>query len=128
MTLAALALLGLALGTCLAVAIRLRRRYRGRAILWQWGRVERVRHGLTGSDVFDDEPATVAYVDFRYWLRLRPNPGWNLPGLGYYSRARGRRPLVRFTENAPAALVVVEPAPPAPASDDPYAHLHREGE
>lgn len=66
-----------------------------KARIWQFGKVECSRPGRKDHAYFADEPDEVAYVDYRWWIRLRPNPGFNLPLLGYYSRARGwhrRRP------------------------------------
>lgn len=57
----------------------------------QWGRYERTRPGLKGHPEFADEPDEVTVTDYRYWLRLSPNPGFNLPLLGYWSRSRGKR-------------------------------------
>lgn len=60
-------------------------------MLLQWGRFINSRPGIVDHLRFDDEPPVVEFEDFRYWIRTRPNPGFNLPALGYWSRARGRR-------------------------------------
>lgn len=62
-----------------------------KAILWQFGKFINTRPGLKGSDQWHDEPDVVEFVDYKYWIRLRPNPGFNLPVLGYWSQAKGRK-------------------------------------
>lgn len=59
--------------------------------IWQWGKFTNTRPGLKNHPELDDEPDEVEYVDYRYWIRLRPNPGFKLPLLGYWSRHYGRR-------------------------------------
>lgn len=79
--------------TALALAVLAIHRLRkpGMAIL-QWGRFTNTRPGIRGHKVWSDEAEVVEYVDYRYWIRLRPNPGFNLPRpLGYWSRSRGRQ-------------------------------------
>lgn len=59
--------------------------------LYQWGKVNASRPGIKNHPKFDDEADEVEYVDYRYWVRLCPNPGFDLPVIGYWSRANGRR-------------------------------------
>jgi hypothetical protein len=61
-----------------------------RMILLQWGKFTNTRLGIKGHRNWTDEPDIVEYPDFKYWVRLKPNPGFNLPKIGYYSRAKGR--------------------------------------
>lgn len=60
-------------------------------IIWQFGRFINTRPGVQGHEVWSDEPYVVEFVDFKYWIRLRPNPGFNLPILGYWSQSKGRK-------------------------------------
>lgn len=60
-------------------------------LMLQWGRFINRRDGIKGHPNWSDEPDVVEYVDFKWWIRLRPNPGINLPAIGYWSRANGRR-------------------------------------
>ena len=62
-----------------------------RPLMLQWGRFVGERAGTTDPerDIHEDE--IVHYEDFRYWLRLSPNPGINLPVIGYWSKANGRK-------------------------------------
>ena len=59
--------------------------------MWQFGHFVNTRPGLQERGLPVDEPEIVEYDDYRYWIRVRPNPGVNLPLLGYYSRQKGRR-------------------------------------
>lgn len=61
-----------------------------RILVCQWGKFINQRPGIKGHEFWADEPDTVEFEDFRYWIRLRPNPGFNLPLIGYWSKARGR--------------------------------------
>lgn len=98
-------------GPAAAVASARRSRH---PLMLQWGRFTNQRPGLKGDrerisrakqegllpadagfDGWADEPDVVEYDDFKYWLRVRPNPGLNLPILGYWSRGRGRKRLIR---------------------------------
>ncbi len=63
----------------------------GQPILWQFGRFTNTRLGIHGHAVWSDEPEVVEYDDWRWWIRVKPNPGINLPVLGYWSRANGRK-------------------------------------
>jgi hypothetical protein len=60
-------------------------------LMLQWGRFSNSRPGIKGHKIWSDEPDVVSYEDFKYWLRFSPNPGINLPLIGYWSKARGRR-------------------------------------
>lgn len=62
-----------------------------RALILQFGKFTNTRPGLKGHPALDDEPDVVEFDDYRWWVRLTPNPGFNLPLLGYWSRARGRQ-------------------------------------
>jgi hypothetical protein len=59
-------------------------------LMLQWGQFVNTRRGLVNPALGINEPPVVEYEDFKYWLRLRPNPGINVPLIGYWSRARGR--------------------------------------
>lgn len=83
------------------------------AIIFQWGEYLNQRPGIKNDHLraarlrreglippesdfagWADEPDVVTFRDYRYWIRLRPNPGFNLPLVGYWSKAHGRkRPL-----------------------------------
>jgi hypothetical protein len=76
-----------ALGTY-AVAKARRTRH---PLMLQWGRFVNTRRGLVNPVLGINEPPVVEYEDFKHWVRLSPNPGINLPVLGYWSRAHGRR-------------------------------------
>lgn len=67
-------------------------------LMLQWGRFINKRPGLSGNGgapddprTRDDEPEVVEFEDWKWWIRFRPNPGINLPVIGYWSRANGRR-------------------------------------
>jgi len=62
-----------------------------KAIILQWGRFINTRNGLKNSPFHENEPDIVEFRDFKFWVRLYPNPGFNLPVLGYWSKFRGRR-------------------------------------
>ena len=64
---------------------------RGKITLFQFGEFTNTREGLKNHPYYPDEPNVVEYRDYKYWVRLYPNPGFNLPKVGYYSQARGRR-------------------------------------
>jgi hypothetical protein len=64
---------------------------RGKAVIFQWGEFTNFREGIQNSPVHEDESKMVPYQDFKYWIRLHPNKGFNLPGIGYWSQFRGRR-------------------------------------
>lgn len=61
----------------------------GPPVMWQFGEFTNHRPGISGHEIWEDEPPIVPYQDFRFWIRLRPNAGFNLPVLGYWSQARG---------------------------------------
>lgn len=75
----------------LLLALGVFRLTRPRSIIWQWGEEVKVRPGSPAHDEFEDEPEEVPYVDYKYWVRLKPNPGINLPVVGYWSKAYGRK-------------------------------------
>lgn len=83
-TLIALAVILVAAG---ALVWRLRQ---PRSLILQWGKFVNERPGIKGHAFWTDEPDIVQFQDYRYWIRLKPNPGVNLPVLGYWSKARGR--------------------------------------
>lgn len=67
-------------------------------LMLQWGHFVNTRPGLPGNGGAPDDPRTrdpepdvVQFDDWKYWLRLKPNFGVNLPLVGYWSRANGRR-------------------------------------
>lgn len=60
-------------------------------IMWQFGHFTNTRPGIRGHTVWEDEDEVVEYDDWRYWIRVKPNPGINVPLLGYWSRANGRK-------------------------------------
>jgi len=62
-----------------------------KAIIWQFSPFTNTRPGIKNNDNWQDEPDVVEFQDFRYWIRLRPNPGFNLPILGYWSESKGRK-------------------------------------
>lgn len=78
----------LVLAVAAAGAARIAKRP-GRPLMWQFGEFTNYRAGVSGHPVWHDEPPIVPYRDFKYWIRLRPNPGFNLPALGYWSQAHG---------------------------------------
>lgn len=79
-----------------------------RLVMWQFGRFTNVRPGIKAhrfepenpdnTDGWTDEPDEVEFTDYRYWIRLKPNPGFNIPIVGYYSEENGyaRKPPRRF--------------------------------
>lgn len=79
-----------------------------RLLMWQFGKFTNTRPGLKGhrfehndpdsEDGWADEPDIVEFEDYHYWIRLKPNWGFNLPLIGYYSEANGyaRKPPRRF--------------------------------
>jgi len=60
-------------------------------MLLQWGKFTNKRAGIKDNANWSDEPEVVEFDDFRYWIRTSPNPGFNLPVLGYWSKAKGRK-------------------------------------
>lgn len=89
-----LAVLGVAAGVLavMLVSMLLRRlSKRQKMTMWQFGKVEATRPGLKNHPRWQDEGEEVHYIDYKYWIRLSPNPGFNLPVLGYWSKHRGRR-------------------------------------
>ena len=56
----------------------------------QWGKVERERPGLKNHEYWQDEPDRVPFTDYKYWIRFYPNPGFNIPFLGYWSSDGGK--------------------------------------
>jgi len=84
-------LVGIALGLLVAgLTVRVARSS-GPIRMWQFGKIVSTRVGIKGSEVWTDEPDVVEFVDYKYWIRLRPNPGVNLPVLGYWSKSKGRK-------------------------------------
>lgn len=59
-------------------------------LMFQWGKFNNSRLGLKGHKFWADEEDIVQYQDFRYWVRVKPNPGFKVPVLGYWSKAKGR--------------------------------------
>jgi len=57
----------------------------------QWGAFENVRDGLQNHPYFEDEPEFVHFQDYRYWIRVKSNPGFNVPVIGYWSKHKGRK-------------------------------------
>lgn len=82
------AVLTVALAVGALVAARIATRP-GPPVMWQFGAFTNYRAGISGHEYWSDEPAIVPFQDYKFWIRLRPNPGYNLPVLGYWSQARG---------------------------------------
>jgi len=59
--------------------------------MWQFGKFVNTRPGVKNHEYWEDEPDVVEFTDFKYWIRFKPNPGFNLPILGYWSKAKGRK-------------------------------------
>lgn len=83
------------------VAVVRARRSR-RPLMLQWGHFVNKRPGLPGNGgppddprTRDPEPEVVEFDDWKWWIRIRPNFGVNLPVIGYWSRANGRRRVSR---------------------------------
>jgi hypothetical protein len=64
---------------------------RNKAVIFQFRKFTNQREGVQNSAYHADEPPVVDFVDYKYWIRLFPNRGFNLPLIGYYSEFRGRR-------------------------------------
>lgn len=56
----------------------------------QWGKFENERVGIKSHAIWADESTKVKFDDYKFWVRFKPNPGVNLPIIGYWSKARGR--------------------------------------
>lgn len=74
-----------------AVGLSVRRVRQPKALMWQFGAFTNTRAGIKQNDNWRDEPDIVEFTDFKYWVRIRPNPGVNLPLVGYWSKAKGRK-------------------------------------
>ncbi len=96
---------------------RMRARRHPSLLMWQWGRFINHRPGIKNDAEriarlkqmghlsaeahfggWEDEPDIVDFVDYRYWLRLKPNFGFNFPLIGYWSHRRGHKKLPRSWE------------------------------
>jgi hypothetical protein len=64
---------------------------RNKAVIFQWGKFVNSREGVKNSAFHADEDDIVRFTDYKYWIRLFPNRGVNLPLVGYWSKAKGRR-------------------------------------
>ena len=64
---------------------------RNKLLLFQFGEFVNTRPGIKNHPYWNDESDVVEFVDYKYWIRLYPNPGVNLPVLGYWSKFKGRR-------------------------------------
>lgn len=84
-----LVILGVIVVSALFFAVR--RLRRPQSIIFQFGKFENERLGIKGHAFWEDEPDIVKYTDYKYWVRIKPNPGINLPKIGYWSKARGRK-------------------------------------
>jgi len=60
-------------------------------VMIQWGAFTNSRPGVKNHPYVEDEPEFVDFRDYRYWIRVKSNPGFNLPVIGYWSKHRGRR-------------------------------------
>jgi hypothetical protein len=69
----------------------IRKKTANKALIWQFGAYTAYRPGIKNNANWEDEPDIVEYTDYKYWIRLRPNPGVNLPVFGYWSKAKGRK-------------------------------------
>lgn len=86
-------IVGLSIGLFLLLAILTAGsgRFTRAPLMGQWGRFVATRPGLRGSEQWEDEPELVEYENFKWWIRIKPNPGINLPLIGYWSKASGRK-------------------------------------
>lgn len=83
-----LVILGVIVISALFFAVR--RLRQPRALIFQFGKFQNERLGIKSHAFWADEPDIVKYDDYKYWVRIKPNPGINLPVIGYWSKARGR--------------------------------------